>query len=191
MNARSTPRPALGRVNGIDTAALFGVMDAIRNDPDKGKIDYVVRTDWQGQTRSIARAVEMTLDGVTQPRTFAMPADEPLELLGEDTAPNPQELLFAALNACMVATFVVGAAVRGIKLTSLSIETKGQLDLRGFLGLDATVKPGYDTIDYTVYVSGDGTPEQYDEIHRTCQRVSPNRFSISMPVTLRGAVRIV
>lgn len=191
MTAERAPRPSPGLVNGIDTDALFGVMDAIRQDPAKGKIDYTVKTDWQGQTRSLARAIDMTLDGVTQPRTFEIPADEPKELLGEDTGPNPQELLFAALNACMMATFVVGASIRGIKLTSLSIETKGQLDLRGFLGLDATVKPGYDTIDYTVFVSGDGAPEQYEEIHRTCQRVSPNRFSISMPVTLRGNVEIV
>ncbi|PHV12383.1 osmotically inducible protein C [Chitinimonas sp. BJB300] len=154
-------------------------------------ISYTVRTDWQGQTRSLARAVDMTLAGVKTNRTFAMPADEPAELLGEDTAPNPQELLFAGLNACMIATFVIGAAIRGVKLTSLAIETSGELDLRGFLGIDAAVKPGYDTIRYRLIVSGDGTPEQYEEIHRNCQRVSPNRFNLAMPVNFEGSVQVI
>ena len=50
----------------------------------------------------------------------------------------------AAFNACITVGYVAGAALKGIKLESLEIRTKGQLDLRGFLGLDDTVPPGYE-----------------------------------------------
>ena len=87
------------------------------------------------------------------------------------------------MNACMMAGYVVGAAIRGITLRSLSIETEGELDLRGFLGIDPDVKSGYDTIRHTVRIAGDGSPEDFEAIHRTVQRTSPNRFDLAMPVT--------
>ena len=52
-------------------------------------------------------------------------------------------MLLSALNACMTVGYVAGAAVRGIRLTSLEIETRGELDLRGFLNLSDSVPPGY------------------------------------------------
>ena len=69
-------------------------------------------------------------------RTFKVACDEPVELCGENTAANPQELLMSALNACMMVGYVAGCAVRGIALEQLELETSGELDLRGFLGID-------------------------------------------------------
>ena len=67
----------------------------------------------------------------------------------------------AAMNACMLVGYVAGAAVNGITLEKLEIETDGTLDLRGFLGIDERVKPGYDSVAYTVRIRGNGTPEQF------------------------------
>ena len=47
----------------------------------------------------------------------------------------------------MTAGIVATTAARGIALTSLRIRTSGQLDLRGYLGLDPDVNPGYDQVD--------------------------------------------
>ena len=87
-------------------------------------------------------------------RSFTIVADEPIELLGTNTAPNPQELLMSAVNACMMVGYVAQAAVRGITLDDCRIETEGELDLRGFLGLDESVPPGYRRINYTVHSRG-------------------------------------
>lgn len=70
-------------------------------------------------------------------RDFEIVADEPLELLGGNRAPNPQELLMAAVNACMTAGYVGGTALNGVTLERREIETTGEFYLRGFLGLDA------------------------------------------------------
>ena len=50
----------------------------------------------------------------------------------------------AAFNACITVGYVAGARSKGIKLESLEIETRGELDLRGFLGLSDAVAPGYE-----------------------------------------------
>ena len=120
------------------------------------------------------------------PRSFTIVSDEPRELLGCDAAPNPQELLLSALNACMIVGYVVQAAIRGITLEDCRIETEGELDLRGFLGLDDRIPPGYRRINYTVHLEGDGTREQYEEIHQAVMATSPNYFNVAQPVQMCG-----
>jgi uncharacterized OsmC-like protein len=90
----------------------------------------------------------------------------------------------AALNACITVGYVAGASMKGIALEKVEIETSGRLDLRGFLGIDPAVAPGYDTIHYVVRIKGAGTPEQFQEIHETVATTSPNYFNITRPVKI-------
>src|SRR5262245_23621709 len=173
-----------GRVNGLDVEALAEVVRQIEKDPAKGQVEFRVRSEWKGQTRSRSSVESYTIGGQRVHRHFTIDADEPFELLGRNMAPNPQELLMSALNACLTVGYVAGASMQGIVLEKLLIETSGALDLRGFLGIDPAVRPGYDTIRYVVRIKGDGTPEQFREIHEAVMRTSPNYFNISRPVTI-------
>jgi uncharacterized OsmC-like protein len=172
------------QVNGLDMDALAGAVRDIEADPAKGRVQFRVRSEWKGQTRSRSIVDSYTIGGQEVHRSFAIDADEPFELLGRNTAPNPQELLMSALNACITVGYVAGASVKGIELEKVEIETSGTLDLRGFLGMDASVIPGYQTIHYVVRIKGAGTPEQFREIHDTVLRTSPNYFNISRPVAI-------
>lgn len=174
------------QVNGLDVDALAGVMREIQRDPAKGQVEFRVRSQWKGQTRTRTAVESYTVGGQVVHRHFTIDADEPFELLGRNTAPNPQELLMAALNACITVGYVAAAALKGIALERVEIETSGALDLRGFLGVDATVLPGYHTIRYTVRIKGNGTAEQFREIHETVAKTSPNYFSLSRPVRIDG-----
>ena len=180
----TAPRMKDVRVNGIDLEALSGVIRDVRENPGRGIVEFRVTSSWMGQTRSRATVESYRLGGRDIERRFEIAVDEPLELLGENSAPNPQELLMTAFNACIMVGYVVGAAVEGITLDTVRIETRGALDLRGFLGIDPAVRPGYDSIQYTVRIKGDGTPEQFRRIHDTVCRTSPNYFNISRPVRL-------
>lgn len=97
----------------------------------------------------------------------------------------------AAVNACMTVGYVAGASLQGITLDRLEIETTGQLDLRGFLGLDDAVPAGYEQVDYTVTISGNGSPAQFEEIHRTVMQTSPNYFNLARPIRLNGRLSVV
>ena len=97
----------------------------------------------------------------------------------------------AALNACMIVGYVARAALAGITLESLEIETQGFVDLRGFLGIDPEIKPGYDTLRYTVRIKGVGTSEQFEEIHQTVMATSPNRFNVAEAIKLDATLEIV
>lgn len=180
----------IGTINGIDVEALHAVIDDVRKDSTKGIVEFEVKTGWQGQTRSETVVDSYTLDGNEIKRRFTIKSDEPLELLGENTAANPQELLMAALNACISVGYVAGAAVNGITLSKLEIETKGRLDLRGFFGLDPNIKPGYESIQCVVRIAGNGTPEQFQEIHENVIKTSPNYFNVSQPVRVDAKLQV-
>jgi uncharacterized OsmC-like protein len=180
----ATMETTRARVNGLDMNALSDVIRDITRDPAKGHVEFRVRTEWKGQTRSRSLVTSYTIGGQKVHRAFAIDADEPFELLGRNTAPNPQELLMTALNACITVGYVAGAAVKGITLDTLEIETAGALDLRGFLGIDASVPAGYETIRCVVRIKGNGTREQFEEIHQTVIKTSPNYFNITRPVRL-------
>ncbi|MCF6147112.1 MAG: OsmC family protein [Candidatus Kuenenia sp.] len=167
------------KLNGIDTDALKQVMEEVSKYPAKGKVKFQVLTSWKGTTRTETRVESYKIGGQKIKRNFKIAIDEPEELLGENTAANPQEVLMAALNACVMNTYVIASAMKGIKLESVEIETEGELDLRGFLGIDKSIKPGYDEIRYKVHIKGDGTKEQFEEVHRTVMATSPNYWNIS------------
>ena len=179
------------RVNGIDLDALAEATEAIRQDPANGKVAFRVRTEWTGQTRSETTIDSCILGGERIERRFKIVADEPYELLGTDSAPNPQELLMSAVNACMMVGYVAQAAVRGITLTTCRIEMEGELDLRGFLGLDPTVPNGYRKLDYVVTLEGDGTREQYEEMHAAVKATSPNFYNINQTIEMNGRLQVI
>jgi uncharacterized OsmC-like protein len=188
MKTATLERPT--NVNGIDLAALGEVVEEIKANPAKAKVAFRVTSAWKGQTRSESVVESYKIGGETVRRQFRIAADEPFELLGTNTAPNPQELLMSALNACMMVGYVAGAALNGITLQMVEIETSGELDLRGFLGLDDTVKPGYDSLQFNVRIKGNGTPAQFREIHDNVMRTSPNYFNVAKPIRLDGRLTI-
>jgi uncharacterized OsmC-like protein len=172
-------------VNGIDLDALDELADRARDDARSANAGFRVLTEWTGQTRSESTVASFTCGGEPIPRNFTIVCDEPRELLGQDSAPNPQELLLSALNACMVVGYVAQAAVRGVNLRDCRIETEGELDLRGFLGLDA-VPPGYRRINFTVHLEGDATREQLEDVHEAVMRTCPNYFNMAQPIQMCG-----
>lgn len=173
-------------LNGINTDALRGAIQAIADDPAKGMTHWEVTSHWRGGTRSEARVTSYSIGGQRIAKNFTIRVDEPLELCGTNQHANPQEYLLAALNACMIVGYSACCALEGIALEELRIETEGEIDLRGFLGIAADVKPGYDHLRYTVHIKGDGTPEQFEKIHRTVMATSPNYFNLRNPVPLQS-----
>jgi uncharacterized OsmC-like protein len=185
----STPKSG-SKLNGIDLDALDEIIGEIDSDPAKARVEFRVRSAWTGQARSETMVDSYTFGGARVARSFKIAVDEPFELLGENTAPSPQEMLMAAFNACIMVGYVAGASVRGVTLEKVEIETNGELDLRGFLGLSDTVKPGPERIAYTVRIKGDGTPEQFQAIHEAVMKTSPTYFNVSRPIAIDAKLEV-
>jgi uncharacterized OsmC-like protein len=83
---------------------------------------------------------------IAHKKSFEMDADEPAILAGGDEGANPVEHLLHALASCVTTSMVAHAAVRGIHVEEVESELEGDIDLRGFLGLDDDVPRGYTDI---------------------------------------------
>lgn len=178
-------------LNGIDVVALEQFIQDVTTDPAKGAISFNVKTQWQQQTRTVAKVSRYSLGGTTYPRDFEIVADEPNELLGQNTAPNPQELLMAALNACMSVGYAANAALMGIKIHSLEIESYGSLDLRGFLGIDETVNPGYEKVSVVIRLCTDASRKSTEELHEAVVKTSVNYANFSKAIRVVTTLEVL
>ena len=172
-------------VNGFNVDDMFALIEDVRRNPAKGKTNWHVTTTWQGQARSRAQVTGFEIGGKRVPRRFSIDIDEPCEIGGTNRFANPQEHLLAAFNACIMVGYVAQCAVHGITLESLEIETDGEIDLRGFLGIDPAVPAGYENLSYIVHIKGSGTKEEFGKIHEAVMATSPNFYNVSRAVALK------
>lgn len=173
-------------INGIDTDGIKNLVREVKQDYKRGLADFRVATQWKRGMHSETRVTGWGLGGQNLKHSFTIGIDEPRELCGQDQFANPQEYLLGAMNACMLNTFVAVCSLQGVELESLSFESEGQLDLRGFLGIDTNVKPGYGEIRYTIRVKGNGTPEQFRKAHEAMIATSPNYYNMASGIPLRA-----
>ncbi|MFD8247283.1 OsmC family protein [Nocardia sp. NPDC059691] len=99
--------------------------------------------------------------------------DEPPALGGADTAPNPVEVYLASLIACQVVTYRFWAQRLGITIGELAVSAEGDLDVRGFFGLDENVRPGFQAVRVTVRLSGPETEQRYAELQQAVDAHCP------------------
>lgn len=116
--------------------------------------------------------------------------DEPTALGGTDLGANPVEHLLAALGACQVITFQVWAGTLGIRLDSVDVRLSGHLDLRGFFGTAADVRPGFDGIQVDVRISGPESPERYDALVAAVEEHCPVLDNLRSRVPVETVVTV-
>jgi uncharacterized OsmC-like protein len=148
--------------NGVDVDKLNALVETVKADPSQGQIEFRTETSWVDGAHS-----------KTKIRGFALESDEPPGLLGSDKAPNPVELILASLGSCLAVGFAHNAAAMGIKIRSLDIDIKGNLDLRGFLGISDRIRPGYQKITATCRIDSEVTRERLEELCKYVRRTSP------------------
>ena len=159
---QSLPRPA-DTVNGIDVETLGGTVQAIADDPGLGAARFRVSNRWRNANQNQSRVEGFfgANQEIAHKQTFELLADEPPILAGDDEAPNPVEHLLHALASCVTTSLVAHAAVKGIKLDSVESHVEGDIDLRGYLGIDKDVPKGYTDIRVRFRVEADGvSPER-------------------------------
>ncbi|WP_024799628.1 OsmC family protein [Nocardia sp. BMG51109] len=116
---------------------------------------------------------EGTVGSVVRLGRYTVRVDEPPALGGDDTAPNPVEVYLSSLISCQVVTYRFWAQRLGIAVDDLSIEAEGDLDVRGFFGLDDGVRPGFQAVRLTVRLGGPESADRYAELQRAVDAHCP------------------
>ncbi len=126
---------------------------AVAGDPAKARVLF-----------SAAGVTEGAVGSTVTAGTHTVRVDEPAALGGAGTAPNPVELYLAALISCQVVTYRFWAERLGIAVDDLHIDAEGDLDVRGFFGLDETVRAGFQQVRVNVRILGPEPAQRYAEL---------------------------
>jgi len=152
--------------NGVDTEGLFGALDAVKAQPEAAKFQFRATNRWISGTNS-----QGTIHGFfglgeeqTHKQAFTYDAERAEQLVAKDRGPTPVEFLLHALAACITAGIGNIAAVRGIELRSVESTVSGDIDLVGLLGLDDSVRNGYQGIEVKLRIEGDAPADQLREV---------------------------
>ena len=110
--------------------------------------------------------------------------DEPASLGGDDSATNPVEYALGAFIGCQVVTYRFWAAQLGIQVDDIEIDAVGDLDVRGFFGLDDSVRAGFSEIRLDVRITGPESAQRYEELQAAVDAHCPvlDLFANTTPV---------
>jgi uncharacterized OsmC-like protein len=178
--------PITTTLNGVDLDRLSATIDAVVADPTLAGFQFRADNHWVdgGHSRTAIKGFfGVGQEDATRTEPFTVDADEPPVLLGHNLAPNAGEYLLHALAACLSGTIAYHAAARGIALDRLECVVDGDVDLRGFLGLDGTIRPGFQQVRVAVTATGDFDDTQFAEL-ADLTLYSPVRDSLANPVSL-------
>jgi uncharacterized OsmC-like protein len=176
------------RINGLDKAAMFGTLEAIKSDPEIAHFEFRAKNQWisGGENRSTIKGfygARSEDDSRVEP--FMFTNGEPPVLLGNNEGANPVEFLLHALAGCVTTTAVIHAAARGITIHRLSTELAGTIDVQGLLALDDSVPVGYQEITIRMHLEADCSDDQIDELIAVAQQRSPVWNTITRAVPVR------
>src|SRR5438046_5838028 len=149
--------------NGVDTAQLFGTLDAVKADPELAKFQFRARNHWidgAHNRTTIRDFYAAKQEDTSREKAFVIDAGEPAILIGTDTGANPAEYLLHALAACLTTSLVYVAAARGVRLTEVESTLEGDMDVQGALGLSNDVRNGFEHIRVSFRVAGDAPEEK-------------------------------
>ena len=158
-------------LNGVDTTALFATIDAVRQQPEAAQFQFRTVNEWVSGTHSRGRFPGFFGAGQEHVHSSdtVIEADHPAVLVGTDQGPTPAELLLNALASFLMAGLGNIASARGVELHGIRCKVEGDIDLRGILGIDPTVRNGFTDIRVTVEVDGDADAEKLESLVRQSQ----------------------
>lgn len=112
--------------------------------------------------------------------------DEPEALGGTNQAPNPVEYLLASLGSCQTIVYRILALGHRVPFDNLKVLLKGNLDLRGFLGIDSNVRPGFYKIEAKTLVTSDEEKEKIERLYENVKRYCPVYDILANEVPVAG-----
>lgn len=149
--------------NGVNVDQLVDTINHIQAQPDLAKFEFRTKNDWITGGHCVSSMKSFYGAGQedeTRQDTFTMECSHPKVLLGEDEAATPVEVVLHALGSCLTGAMVYHAAANDVNIESASSSLEGTADLRGFLGLDAEIRKGFDGITLNLKVKSDASAEQ-------------------------------
>jgi uncharacterized OsmC-like protein len=162
-------------LNGVDVSRMEGTIEAVAATPKLGKFTFRVANRWFDGAENRTETRDFNAGGQEQKHfsNFTLIADEHDVLLGKDVGANPVEHLLHALASCVTTSMVYHASARGIAIEAVESSLDGDIDLQGFLGLNESVRKGFQQIRFKFRIKADVSDAELQELVALGPKFSP------------------
>lgn len=170
-------------LEGIDAEGLQRLSDRATQDPASGHKTIRSRTVCDGGFRNVTyvRDLEPVL------------VSEPPQLLGDNSAPNPTEVAFAALGSCISVGLLANATHQGVTLSRIDVALEGDIDISAVWGVGDTPDDkllGVSAVRAAITLAGDADEETLRRITDRAVRWSPVVNTFTNPVAFSHELTI-
>jgi len=126
----------------------------------------------------------------TKIREFKVIVDEPLELKGTNTAPNPVELLLTALGGCVALTYHGYAKRFEVDIEDLIVNLEGDIIPGGWVDKAGRERRSFKQIRYEVQIKTKATEEKVLQLQKLVEEKCPVSDMLINPTKVKGIVSI-
>jgi putative redox protein len=157
--------------------AVSKLAAAVQQNPENATAIYRGTTVWKGDVLCS-----------NQIGKHNVMVDEPAVFGGGDTAPSPADLILAALGSCQEIMYSALASSMDIPLESVRIELKGNLDLRGLMGIrdGGKVHPGFLDLSYVTHLASSADEATLKKLVDAVEAQCPILDTLIRPITVTG-----
>lgn len=161
-------------LNGNDVEEMIAYRDGIRDDPRKAERRPSLTAEWTGGDRS-----HVTIAGKT------LEVNEPGRL-------GPMQLVLAAIASCEVDVIASACTLMGVPIEKLTVEARGEFDVRTYLGIEGGPPSGYDSIAIVARLRAPSLTEaQIARLRRAIEHESPVGDTLARQVRCTGTIELV
>lgn len=164
-------------INKVNTQMLKTMYNSLQKNPSEmSKATFYVKSEWNGGFSVTASSKNFSLGSKTMERNteYKMDYDFPIQFSGEGRGPTVCEVCMGSLAACLTQTIILHASSKDIRIDSININVEGDVNLRGFTGLDHNTRPGAQQFRVRLDIkSNTASKEQLKELYEIGKKFSP------------------
>jgi len=176
------PSTARAHLRPIDRQGLIALCEQGRRNPSS-LTTHRVHTVSERQYRSLSYAGDHA----------PLVADEPLYLLGQNTAPAPGEIMLSCLGGCLAVGIMAVATWKQVMLSRLELILEGDLANPAEWGVGGALEVtpelmGFLSIRVKVLIEGNASADELEAIVEQANHYSPAANSLRNPVPFELAL---
>ncbi len=154
-------------INGVDVDRIQYLKEQAQKDPSATEREPKIIARWQGGSKTRIEFGDLSSE------------------IGSDGNLNAMQTLLASLAACDIDLVATHAALIGVTIEELWIETSGRFNSRAYYGIEDPSGAGYKSIAYIIHLKAPkATAKQIEYLKERCERSSPVGDSLSKPIPL-------
>ena len=127
----------------------------------------------------------------TKIREFKVIVDEPLELKGTNTAPNPVELLLTALGGCLALTYHGYAKRFEVDIEDLIVSLDGDMIPGGWVDEGGKERRSFKQIRYEIQIKTKATEEKVLQLQKLVDEKCSVSDMLINQIELKGKINII